>query len=302
VQSYVPPTSDQWQQAPPLQSYAPQGYAQMPPAQQQPAYTERERRGRGCLGCGPGCLGLSGCAGCGGCGQGCLLALLILVVVPMIACGALSYSAESLGPFDLVLGVLPGEFGRKTIEIDTRNYTEAQGQDFTISASVPRSWVLVDPDDATWEVLAEMTDEVLPFAQASRSWLDEANAANLHPIILDMNYAYLSEGGDLTKLELAGLPESGDYRCATIEGTYGSDAYTYDNDLCGYRVDEVVDHSGGAVFESVDPPAQTHIVTFYTPATSTLALKWTLTLPAGKVYDWYESDIDTLIESVEIRQ
>ncbi len=90
---------------------------------QQPVEIQRvevvERR-RGCLGCAlpivPGC---GGCLGCGGCGQGCILALLVLVIVPAVLCIGLSFAPVSLGPLDFFMSYLPGEMGRKDIEFST---------------------------------------------------------------------------------------------------------------------------------------------------------------------------------------
>ncbi|MBN1565380.1 MAG: tetratricopeptide repeat protein [Anaerolineae bacterium] len=307
VQPYVaPPVSERWgQQPPPQPGYVQPGYAQMPPAQ--PVYVERERviekrRGGGCLGCGfPGCLGLSGCFGCGGCGQGCLLVLLILLL-PVIACGVLSHSTKNLGPLDVALGILPGEFGRKTIEIDPQDFTEAPNQNFTITLSVPRSLMLVDADDVFWQMLAESYDEAFPFADVNRSWLDDEAVAKQHPILIDLNPVYFTEGGAVIRLELAGWRVAGNYACAHVKSTYGADAYEYANGFCGYRIDETKSYTAGRVFEAYDPPTQMHTVTFYTPATATLALAWTLTLPEDNVYAQYDDHIDALIESVGISQ
>jgi hypothetical protein len=301
----APPVSDQWGEPSYGQpGYGQPGYAQMQPVQgvdQQPVHIERERvieRRRGC-GCGPGCLA-TGC-GCGGCGQGCLLALLILIVVPMIACGALSYSTVNLGPLDVVLGILPGEFGRENVEIHSLDYSDASGQDFTITASVPRSWYLVDPDDPVWEALAEIYDSAVPFEEASRRWADEGLDAKRHPIMLEMNPSNLIEGGNLTRLEIAGEPESGDYTCAAIESAHDQ-TYQYDDDLCGYREDTVYGYEGGRVFKGYDPPAQTRAITFFTPVTDTRALHWEIVMPEDVVYDRLAEDIDALIASVQIDQ
>jgi hypothetical protein len=205
----------------------------------------------------------------------------------------------NLFPLDVVLGILPDEFGRENVEIHSLDYSDASGQDFTITASAPRSWYLVDPDDPSWEALAEFYDWLFPFENDSRVWIDEGLNAARHPVMLEMNPANLIQGGNLTRLEIAGQPQSGDYTCAAIESAHDQ-TYQYDDDLCGYREDEVYAYTGGLVFKGYDPPAEMHEITFFTPVTETRALRWEIVMPEDVVYDRLAEDIDALIASVQI--
>jgi hypothetical protein len=278
-----------------------------PPQAQPPVVVEREVRTvekrRGCLGCSlPGLSGLPGCfgcLGCGGCGQGCLLALIVLVIVPVIACGALSYSSRSLGPLDIPAGLLPGEFGRKTVTFDA--------DDAEISMKVPRSWVVVDPDDEWWEGYREFLDGTVPFDSANREWADLESIPGVQIALIDLNLALLAEGGDVIGLALLDAPATGDFSCAAIQQAHGSVSVPYkvitryDDDLCGYREDTVTTGPASDVFKGYDPPAQTRTITFYTPVSATAALEWQVAVPEDLYDEFFDSDIEAMIKSVDIK-
>ncbi len=296
-QYYAQPPSSEAPISSPPPSFAsappPQG-AYMQPMQQalppQSVRVEREvvtRRRGGCLGC-SGCLGCGGC----GCGQGCLLAFLVMIVVPFLACGALSFSAQSLGPLDMFARHLPGEFGRKELAIETG--------DLQITTTVPRSWFEVDPDDPMWQSFAEMLDMVAPYEDASVKWADITVVGSNVATVIDVDYIALTEGGEITILNLVSTSVSGDFTCTAIESNHSGPnetVYAYNNGLCGYRVDSVLAGPGHPIYQNIDPPIQLHSIEFYTPVSDNRALQWEIGMPENLYVKW-EDDINAVIESI----
>ena len=253
-----------------------------------------ERKRGGCLGCSlPGCFG---CLGCGGCGQGCLIALLVLIVVPVAACLGLSLLPVSLGPVDIPASYLPGDMGRKEIGFQTTQYD--------VTLTTPRSWYLASATNDMWRVWREMLDSTVPFENASLTWQEYQNEAGQTYTIVDVNPVVLQEGGDVTQLQVNFSGTFvGNFECTAVKNNLppGAVAVTYADGLCGYQQTSVATWTGGAVLKTLDPPAQIHTITFVTPIDANTAVGWTLTLPE-KIYNHYADDVDTLIASVRIKQ
>jgi len=255
-----------------------------------------EERRRGCLGCAVPIL--PGCLGCGGCSQGCLLALLILVVLPAVICGVLTFTPISLGPFDVPAVYLPGEMGRKTIEFTTTNYD--------VSLKAPRSWYLVQTNDQMWNFWSGFLEASIPFEDTSKAWADLENTAGASALIVEVNPATLAEGGDLIGLALRTGATSGNFDCVAVEKHVAGQSfgyptlYRYDNDLCGYREqDDVADGPAARVLTNIDPPDQTRTIVFYVPVSPTTAMRWQMSLPEN-LYSRFADDITALIESVDM--
>lgn len=295
-QYYTPPPSSEAPVSTPPPSFAstpPPPGAYMQPVQQamppQPVRVEREivtRRRGGCLGC-SGCLGCGGC----GCGQGCLLAFLVMIVVPFLACGALSFSAESMGPFDMFARHLPGEFGRKELAIETG--------DLQITTTVPRSWFEVDEDDPTWQGIAELYDAIAPFEDTTIKWADMTSGSDI-AVIIDVDYLSLTQEGDISGMRLVSSSTPGNFACSAVRVDHsgsGEMVYEYDNGLCGYRVDSVISGPTSHVIQNIDPPEQTRRIDFYTPVNEARALYWEIRIPENLYLDW-EDDINAVIESM----
>jgi hypothetical protein len=120
----------------------------------------------------------------------------------------------------------------------------------------------------------------------------------------------LNKGGDVIALTLDPSTSQGDYSCATVRAESGStttdyqQVFDYGSGLCGYRAaDNIKPASTTAVFRGIAPPGQERVITFYTPVSSSAALKWQISIPEV-VYNWKEvdtkDDIQTLIGSVKI--
>jgi hypothetical protein len=268
------------------------GYVAPPSRVQQPQQvrvkTVRERRG--CLGCGlPGCFG---CLGCGGCWQGCLVALLVIVVLPVVACGALSYTNRSLGPFDLPATYLPGEFGRKTVSFTADSYD--------VTLKVPRSWFLVSPNDGMWKAWSDMLDQLIPFANTNVTWAAMPQSS-AQPTLLDINPIVLTRGGSEIGLAYGGTATD-NYQCSTIRGKASQyDSVTaYANNLCGYSMYQINPGPGTPVFKGIGAPAQVRLITFFVPLDQGTATRWQISLPE-KEYSTFKDDIAATIGSVEIK-
>ena len=307
AQQYAQPVSPQ--PAPPSYDYSPrppEPVQGVPAPQQQAAYSPvyaqpqqrpvevQVREKRGCLGCLPGVAGCTGCLGCGGCGQGCIIALVLLVVLPVLACGALTFANVSLGPLDIPARYLPGEFGRKSITVETRA--------FDVTLDVPRSWYYASADDDLWSMWVDMLDSAMPFESDTQTWVDfESIPGDIYNFV-DIDPAMLTNGGDVIGMMLYANPVTGTFSCDAVRNQAEADAViSYGDDLCGYRTDEVSAASAGEVFKGIDPPDQTRRITFFVPLSISTATRWQITLP-DDVFDQIDSQIEHMIESVEVKQ
>jgi hypothetical protein len=287
-----PPAPASFSSAPSGQPPESRGYVAPPSRVQQPQQvqvkTVRERRG--CLGCGlPGCFG---CLGCGGCWQGCLVALLVIVVLPVVACGALSYTNRSLGPFDWPATYLPGEFGRKTVSFTADRYD--------VTLKVPRSWFLVSQNDQMWKAWSDMLDQLIPFENTNVTWATIPQSS-AQPTLLDINPIRLTEGGSEIGLVYS-RTTTGNYQCSAIRSQASQyDSVTaYTNNLCGYSTHEFSSSPAQRVFKGIDAPAQVRLITFFVPVDQGMATQWQISLPE-KEYSTFKDDIAATIDSVEIK-
>lgn len=259
-------------------------------------YVEKKRRGP--FGCGlPGCFGCMGC----GCWQSCLVALILIIVLPAIACGALSLAPVSLGPLDVFAAWLPNDLGRKTIQLESTGYE--------ISLRTPRSWYLADTNNEMWKVWRDLLEQGLPFVDETMSWKDFDSTAGdfviveVDPIVLS---GAPSDGvGGPTVLRVnASQRQQGDFTCAAVQQNSSQYAavYEYEGGLCGYRQkDETRPMPARLLLKGVTAPTQQTVVTFVTPFDDKTGLIWTLELPADLV-NHYKDDIDALIASVKIKE
>jgi len=259
-------------------------------------YVEKKRRGP--FGCGlPGCFGCMGC----GCWQSCLVALILIIVLPAIACGALSLAPVSLGPLDVFAAWLPNDLGRKTIQLESTGYE--------ISLRTPRSWYLADANNEMWKVWRDLLEQGLPFVDETMSWKDFDSTAGdfviveVDPIVLS---GAPSDGvGGPTVLRVnASQRQQGDFTCAAVQQNSSQYAavYEYEGGLCGYRQkDETRPMPARLLLKGVTAPTQQTVVTFVTPFDDKTGLIWTLELPADLV-NHYKDDIDALIASVKIKE
>jgi hypothetical protein len=261
-----------------------------PSAYQQPdvpPVSEPPRRKRGCS----GCFILPGLPGCGGCGcvPSCFVILIALVILPVVICGGVTYAGLSLGPFDIVAGYLPDQFGRKTTTF------EADNMEFTLE--VPRSWYLAERDNAWWEVARGLLDEILPFADPNATWSEYEAVPGEGRTFLETNPEVLRSAGDLISLQFTGMVE-GDFTCQAGRAQDGT-VTEYENGLCGTRSFAVEDQPQLEIFDGRAAPTQVRTITFQVPVDGTTAAQFEIRLPELQVAD-FEDDIDKLIESVEI--
>lgn len=259
-------------------------------------YVEKKRRGP--FGCGlPGCFGCMGC----GCWQSCLVALILLIVLPAVACGALSLSPVSLGPLDVPAAWLPDDLGRKTIQLESTGYE--------ISLRTPRSWYLADANNEMWKFWRDLLEQGLPFVDETMSWktfestADDFVIVEVDPIVLS---GVPSDGvGGPTVLRVsASQRQQGDFTCAAVRQKSEPDTsiYEYEGGLCGYRQkDETRPMPANLQLKGVTAPTQQTVVTFVTPINEQAGLTWTLILPTELV-NHYKDDIDALIASVKIKE
>lgn len=258
-------------------------------------YVEKKRRGP--FGCGlPGCFGCTGC----GCWQSCLVALILLIVLPAIACGALSLAPVSLGPLDVPAAWLPDDLGRKTIQLESTGYE--------ISLRTPRSWYLADANNEMWKFWRDVLDQAVPFEVETRAWKDfegtpgEFVIVEVDPIVLS-GAPSDSVGGPTVLRVNASQRQQGDFTCAAVQRNSDQYAavYEYEGGLCGYRTDSTQAMPPDLVLKNITAPAQQTVVTFVTPINAQTGVIWTLTLPTELV-NHYKDDIDALIASVKIKE
>lgn len=290
---YTPPPA---YGVPSEQAQAPRGYAPygapMAPVEVEVRTTQKRR---GCLGCGlPGCFG---CLGCGGCGQGCLLALLVLFIAPIVLCAGLSYTNYTLGPLDVVAVYLPDEFGRKEIRFEA----PIGGQTYDVTAKVARSWYVADPNNEFWAMWRDGLNEGIPFEDTATTWTDFEVAAGQVPKVIDINPVNMAEGGSVIGMIFV-KTAAGDYNCTAIQKDHAADTpVSYGDGLCGYRTAITKPWTGGIVFKDTNIKAPTDIreITFFVPLDQDTAAQWNITLP-DKLYDRLKPHIDTTIESMKI--
>ena len=241
-------------------------------------------------------FGCGGC-GCGGCGcvPSCLIALVVLVIVPLVACAGLSYSSMSLGPLDLVASYFPDEFGRKTITLDVQTY-EA-------TFEVPRSWFLAETDNIWWEMMRSALDDSLPF-EGNLTWEDFERSAGQAVFIMETNPEVLNRGGSPMGMMFVGM-EAGEFTCEAVRARQSQDQfddyYTYDGDLCGTRTDEVTALEPAETFKETGAPGEQRVITFLIPLNAQSATKWQVFLPED-LYGDFRSDINQMIEGAEVKQ
>lgn len=257
-------------------------------------YVEKKRRGP--FGCGlPGCFGCMGC----GCWQSCLVALILLIVLPAIACGALSLAPVSLGPLDVPAAWLPDDMGRKTIQLESTGYE--------ISLRTPRSWYLADANNEMWKFWRDVLDQAVPFGGEARTWKDFEGASDEF-VIVEVDPIVLSGapsdgvGGPTVLRVSARQRQQGDFACTAVrQSSQYTAIYEYEGGLCGYRTDETQAMPADLVLKNVTAPTQQTVVTFVTPINAQTGVTWTLTLPTELV-NHYKDDIDALIASVKIKE
>ncbi|MGQ9850825.1 MAG: tetratricopeptide repeat protein [Aggregatilineaceae bacterium] len=266
-----------------------------PEAQVRVEYVEKKRRGP--FGCGlPGCFGCMGC----GCWQSCLVALILLIVLPAVACGALSLAPVSLGPLDVPAAWLPNDMGRKTIRLETTGYE--------ISFEAPRSWYLADANNEMWKFWRDLLEQGLPFVDETASWKTFESTSD-HFVIVEVDPIVLSGapsdgvGGPTVLRVSASQRQQGDFTCAAVQQNSSQYAavYKYEGGLCGYRTDDLEPMPPDLVLKNVTAPAQQTVITFVTPINAQTGVTWTLTLPRELV-NHYKDDIDALIASVKIKE
>lgn len=252
----------------------------------------------------PGCLLPMGCGCGGGCLRGCLLTLFLFVILPAALCGGLSFARFSLGPADLLLQYLPGDFGRKDVDF-TVEVPTASGLDtgrYAIEVTVPRSWFPAVAQNQWWTIGRDLLDDFVTLDAANASWRDletDLVASPTPPVhITEMNPFRLASGGDqilLTFLNVA----STNTECAAVEpGLPPGVSPVKRGSLCGVRTDRT-DPADGRVFQDFDGPNEVRIITFSVPVDNRRAANWQLELPAG-LYATFEDDIARIIESAEV--
>ncbi|NLX08982.1 MAG: hypothetical protein GXY36_04955 [Chloroflexi bacterium] len=296
----------------PRPAYVEPAYAE--PRYAEPVYTgkpapERAARSR------PGCLGCGGC----GCIQSCLLMVMIFVILPVVACGVLSYLPNSLGPADIPAVYLPGELGRKLVEFDLSDNTH-------VSVVVPRSWYPAVQGSGWWEIWSDGLEELVPFDSPDTSWIGQdvnlgvATAARANVPILETNPVALTEGGAPSILLFEQVISAGDlgvesFACddlradeQAIQARLGPDGANGSlqlieagSGLCTLRIDSTRTIEPIPVFTGYDPPAALQTIVFVVPNGIDTGAQWTLTLPE-KQYQTYESDIARIIESASVDQ
>lgn len=290
-------------QYPPLrpQPPAPYGYPAAPggygpeyppaPVQPQPAPPARGRRSRGC---GGGCL------------RGCLVVLFILVIEPAILIGAVGYLRFSLGPLDLAMTYLPGDFGRKDVDFTLEAAGDASEQlaAYDVSVTVPRSWFPAVEQNQWWVTGRDLLDDFVPLAEATSSWRDfgvdlDAATSTTAVNIVETNPFRLRDGGGLLLLTFEGIGAA-DTACASVESALPAEATTVQRgSLCGARLDST-QPVGENIFRDYDPPSEIRIITFSVPVDEFLAANWAIELPA-EFYAEFEDDIARIIESAEVK-
>ncbi len=178
---------------------------------------------------------------------------------------------------------------------------------YDVSLKAPRSWYLVQTNDQMWGFWEDALESTIPFEQTGREWADLETTPGADALIVDVNPANLTDGGDLIQLKLLPDVESGgDYECDAVEARLAGQSYDYpilfryDGGQCGWREpDSIGDGPATKVFKNIEPPGQTRTIVFFVPLSDTTAARWELSLP-DDMYGRYEDDITALIESVEL--
>ena len=269
--------------------YAPE-YPAPPPVQPQPAPPARGKRSRGC---GGGCL------------RGCLLLLFILVIVPLILVGAVGYLRFSLGPLDLAMTYLPGDFGRKDVDFTLEAAGGASGQPaaYNVSVTVPRSWFPAVEQNQWWVTGRDLLDDFVPLASASASWRDlsvdlDAATPTTAVNIVETNPFRLRDGGSQLLLTFEGIGAAST-ACASVESTLSAaEDVVRRGSLCGVRQDQTQPVSEN-IFRDYDPPGEIRLIAFSVPVDEFLAANWAIELPA-EFYAEFEDDIARIVESAEV--
>lgn len=280
----------------PYSQYAPMGQPMTPPEAQRVQVEHVEKRRRGLFGCGvPGCFGCLGC----GCWQSCLVALVLIIVLPAIACGALSLAPFSLGPLDMIAVYLPDDFGRKTVRVE--------GTRLEATLQTPRSWYVADANNEMWKIWRDVLDEALPFADDQATWKDFEGTDDLiaivevNPVVLSGAHSN-SAGAPIRLTVNLAQTVSGDFSCSAVRAQQSqSTIYEYEGGLCGYRTDTTQSVPSENIFRNVTAPDQWTSISFVTPITAQTGLQWSLEMPAD-LLDYYRDDIQALIESVEVKE
>jgi len=256
--------------------------------------------------------------------------LFLVVLLPCLLCSGLSYASFSLGPFDMVAGYLPGDFGRKTVEFEDDQYA--------VSIDVPRSWYAALAGDTWWEVWRDGLNEGMPLENQSDGWTDfesdlDVDSTQNGVAIVETNVFTLMSGGQPIVLIYGGYGGPGNatgsaiapdsFRCEDVRAEFDSMPDLEPGDLgmfgeatriqepkiiergdglCGYRINTVFDNpSDNRFFENVDPPHQQRVVTFVVPENSAEAAVWMLSLPEAHL-DTFSDDIDAMIESARVKE
>jgi len=311
AQPYVPPSSPptpppgyySQPQAPPVPGYgypaAPGGYL---PEQRAVPLAQPAASGRGARF--PGCLLPMGCGCGGGCLRGLLIVLLLFVVLPAVACGALSYLRFSLGPADLLVEYLPGDFGRKDVEftLATPGDSSERPAGYDVSVTVPRSWFPAVPQNRWWVIGRDLLDDFVTLDEANASWrnletdLDTATPSSVVNIV-EMNPLRLTSGGSPVLLTFEGIAPA-DTSCSAVESRQPNAILLRRGSRCGYRLN-TTEPLGGRVFQDFDAPNVVSVVTFSLPVSDQLAATWRLELP-DDLYATFEDDIARIIETAEV--
>ncbi len=260
-----PPAYGQQQQPPPGGAYPPPyGQQQPPPPYGQPsAYGQFGAPGYGY----PAPAPVQKRRGCGCLPRGCLIGLILLLVVPTLLCCIISYTPNSLGPFDMVAVYFPGQFGRKSIEY--------QDLSVKIKATVPRSWYPAVAGDTMWEAWRDQLQNSMSFSDSSTEWKDaevnlDSGGSATDVAILETNVVTLASAGMPIILQYTGtvspsdaqFPVS-DFSCNSVRAaqrpsntdTSGSDIIKVDNNLCAIRAYTVQPNPGNTrFFKDYDGP------------------------------------------------
>lgn len=288
---------------PPVYGYpaAPSGYGpEYPAAPVQPRPAPPERGARF-----PGCLAPMGCGCGGGCLRGCLLTLFIIVILPAILCGAVSYFRFSFGPVDLPMAYLPGDFGRKDVDftLEAAGDSGERRATYDVSVTVPRSWFPAVEQNQWWVTARDLLDDFVTPAEATASWHDlgvdlDAATPTTAVNIIETDPFRLRTGGSYLLLTFEGIAPAAT-ACADVERDLPADAeLVRRGSLCGVRVD-ATQPVGENVFRDFDPPSEIRIVTFSVPVDESLAANWIVELPA-EFYAEFEDDINRIVDSAQV--
>lgn len=290
-------------QPPPASYYGTPAAYGAPPAQDSAVRYERvveRRRRRGCFGC--------------GCIPSCLIVFALVIILPIVACGAIAYSnrGANLGPGDWLLVYLPGDLGRKDVEFEIDNRA--------VSVSVPRSWYLAQQDDQWWTTVSDVLDQSMPFEDTTTTWANEAvdlaaaTLQNANVPILETSPIQLAEAGAPSGLLFQGLVQAGDagvssFACDAVPGAEADimqdvpagTTFTVvpRGQWCGYRLDSVMTLPDQAILQRVGAPAAMHVTEFYIPLANDSASAWSVSVPESQ-YAAYSDDIDHMIETASV--